>query len=279
MSLAAAYLASFGAAEDPSATLERALEETCVSARRAWPDVEVDLETYVAYLGARAAHDAPPREALAALHADDLYLACACVAGQPAAVTVFESRYLQPARRYVARTDPDLADEVYQLIATDLLVGTGGIPGLARYSGRAAVGTFVRLAAIRKAMYLRRGRKETPVADLQPGVTNDVEVELLKRMYAPEFHSALAAAIASLDQNVRTALKLHFIDGMTLDAIGVIYRVNKSTVSRWIGAARHDLFVHARRLFAERLKMPAAEADSLIELLQSRIDVTLRWFL
>lgn len=280
MSLVTGYLATFAGGGAPSEpALEEELADVVARARAAWPDIHVEAFRFVSYLGARAATDQPPLLALRAMHTDDLYIACACVDRDPAAAVEVERRHLQPARGYIRRSAPDLADDVHMAVAADLLVGQDGAPGIARYSGRGALGAFVRLAAIRRSMHLKRGRKETAVADLEPGVDADVEVELLKRMYAPEFQAAFAVAIASLEPSARAAMKMHFLDGMTLEAIGAIYRVNKSTVSRWITTARRDLFDEARRLFSERLRLPASEVDSLMELLQSRVQLTLSWFL
>lgn len=282
--LSAIFLAAFEGAPAHDARLDAALEHALTEARATWPGFVVSHETYVRYLALRASHDRAPAEALALMHTSDLYLACACVERDPRAVAELDRSHLSQVAVFVQRIDssPAFADDLRQYLSEDLLVGrAGGVPGLSRYSGRGPLAAFVRLAAVRGARYLRRGRRDLPVgqAPRAAPVAGDVELELLKRQHGAAFQSAFASAIAALDPDVRAALKMHFLDGMRLEAIAALYRVNKSTVSRWITRARHDIFAAARRILAEQLALPDAEVDSLMEALQSRLDVTMRWFL
>jgi RNA polymerase sigma-70 factor, ECF subfamily len=284
--LASAFLGSFaGQLPHDLPALEAQLTAALQGARDVWSGIDVDAETFAAYLGQRAVAEQPASVALSQVQSVDLYLACACAMRDQRAILEFERRFLSQVATYVQRLDrsPAFADDVRQHLAEDLLVGRSEAgPGLARYSGRGPLSAFVRLASVRTARYLMRVRRRHvpmgPMAEA-PGSTDDLELELLKRQYAAEFHEAFAAAIAALSPEIRAALKMHFLDGMTMDAIAAMYRVNKSTVSRWITRARHQLFAEARQALAERLDMPAAEIDSLVQLLQSRIQVTLRWFL
>src|SRR5512134_2892984 len=63
------------------------------SGRAAWPDVNVDPVAFGARL--RAILD---DGGLAEVRADDVYLAVACVAGQPAALAAFEQVHVAPVR-------------------------------------------------------------------------------------------------------------------------------------------------------------------------------------
>lgn len=284
--LASAFLAAYGGQPAGDlAAVEAELEQAVRAAREVWAGIDMEPAGFAAYLGARALAEPGALKALAQLEATDLYLAFACVEHRPPAVMEFQRRFLSQVPTYVQRLDrsPAFADDVRQHLAEDLLVGRSDAgPGLARYSGRGPLSAFVRLAAVRTARYLMRTRRRHvpmgPMAEA-PGSTDDLELELLKRQYAAEFHEAFGAAIAALAPEIRAALKMHFLDGMTLDAIAGMYKVNKSTVSRWITRARRDLFAEARKALADRLDMPANEIDSLVQLLQSRIQVTLRWFL
>jgi RNA polymerase sigma-70 factor (ECF subfamily) len=283
--LARAFLGSFAGQVDDAAALETQLGLAVHEARSVWSFVDVHEEVFAEYLGRRAVPEQPALVALAQLQSVDLYLACACSLRNQHAIVEFERRFLSQVPTYVQRLDrsPAFADDVRQHLAEDLLVGRSEAgPGLARYSGRGPLSAFVRLAAVRTARYLMRVRRRVipmgPMAEA-PGAASDLELELLKRQYTAEFHEAFATAIAALSPEVRAALKMHFLDGMTMDAIAAMYRVNKSTVSRWITRARRELFAEARKALAQRLDMPPGEVDSLVRLLQSRIQVTLRWFL
>src|SRR5262245_6697776 len=88
------------AIEDREA-LERCLRDLVATARMSFPTVDIEPEEFVAYVAQRvpASGDDAKREesmldALAALHAGDLYLACGCAKGDPRALEVFEKQFL-----------------------------------------------------------------------------------------------------------------------------------------------------------------------------------------
>ncbi len=93
--LAARPKANRGLSRSALASLETRLAECAAAARAAWPGVELGDDLFAAHLGQRAQSEAE----LAALHAGDLYLACACQHGLPQGLSAFESVFL-------ARIDP-----------------------------------------------------------------------------------------------------------------------------------------------------------------------------
>jgi RNA polymerase sigma-70 factor (ECF subfamily) len=90
------------------APLTEPLDTALELARAAWPALEVPPEEFARYLEARLD---PEADVLARLHVADLYLACACVRGQPAAIAAFVERHLGdvPAQLGRLRLRPDLA--------------------------------------------------------------------------------------------------------------------------------------------------------------------------
>src|SRR5262245_23205825 len=68
-----------------------AIEEAWNAGRAAWPALALDRERFAAYL---VRHDAPAP----AKHSSDLYLAAACLAGDRAALAVFDRELLIAAR-------------------------------------------------------------------------------------------------------------------------------------------------------------------------------------
>src|SRR5207302_5775495 len=122
--------------------------------RAAWPGVELAPDVFAAHLETLKASDA---------HAEDLYLACASARGDTVALRLFDERVLSQVRNYIARIDPSptVADEVTQLLRTQLLVGRDGEPpGIARYSGSGALAGWIRIIAVRQVHRLRRNKSD-----------------------------------------------------------------------------------------------------------------------
>jgi RNA polymerase sigma-70 factor (ECF subfamily) len=107
--------------------------------RAAFADVALDQTTFVRHLERHVGDDAEP----ATLHAGDLYLACACAAGDPRALAHFERLYLTQLGAYVARIDrsADFLDELAQILRARLLLGSLDKPApILGYSGRGPLG-------------------------------------------------------------------------------------------------------------------------------------------
>ncbi|MCL4227840.1 MAG: sigma-70 family RNA polymerase sigma factor [Myxococcales bacterium] len=252
------------------------------AARQAWPAL-AEPPGFVARLA----------EALAGgggaggrVHADDLYLACACAGGDPAALAAFDRAVLPQISGAVRRIDPspDFADEVRQAVRARLLVGDAGEPPrIAGYAGRGPLVAWVRVAAVRLALALRdRRRREAPVAHAGDDVGDlaalDPELALLKARYAGELEEALRRAGQALTERERALLRLAFADGLNVDQVGDVYGVHRATAARWIARARERLFELTRDDLRARLALSPTEFDSVVRLVRSQVELTLTRF-
>jgi RNA polymerase sigma-70 factor (ECF subfamily) len=263
---------------DEALSLKATLSAQVARARAAWPDVALDPETFVSHLGGRIGADLA---ALAGLSVEDLYLACAAGHGDPRAIAALEQRELLRVADYVARIDASstFATDVQQALRERLLFGDGR-PRVLEYGGRGPLGGWIRVAAVRTALNLKRGAKREiplPPSDFAAGA--DPEVDYLKERYRADFKAAFAAALSALDTDGRNVLRLHYLDGLNLDEVGAVYRVHRATVARWIARARTQILEETRRRLQERLGIAASEADSVMGLVQSRLDLTFRGLL
>jgi RNA polymerase sigma-70 factor (ECF subfamily) len=211
---------------------------------------------------------------------DDLYVACACVAGDEQAAVALTRVYAQQVLSYVARTDPSpaFAEEVRAQLWEELLVGKKDAgPGLVRYSGRAPLGAYLRMATVQKVKYLRRGRRpDVPLEQREHGIagpTSDAEMQYIKEKYRTAFQAALESAIRALSPDDQTMLRLYFFDGIGIEAIGKVFGCNKSTISRRIAKVREQLLDESKRWFKENLAIEASEFRSLLAVVQSQIAV------
>jgi RNA polymerase sigma-70 factor (ECF subfamily) len=261
--------------------VENALAEACAAARSAWDTFAVEDAQFVPYIAARVAASATPARSIAELHAADLYLACACVAQVSEALDAFES-YLHGAAKFIRHIDasPAFVDEVTQLVRSRLLVGQEGAPArLTQYGGRGPLSSWVGIAAQRTALSLVRGSharlasNDQVVEDFPVG--SDPELDYLKVRYRNEFRTALSQSIALLPARDRVILRLHVVDHVSHDRIAVMYRVNQSTVTRWIAQARDAIARNTQRILRDRLHIDTAEFESLAALVVSQLDLSL----
>jgi RNA polymerase sigma-70 factor (ECF subfamily) len=250
----------------------------------AWPGVDVTALEYAAYLAEQdAAGDVPP----ASRNGRDLYLACACARSDEAAVAAFDAAYLREIERSVRRVPSfNLSfEELRQMVHQKLFVAEPGArPKITEYSGRGELRTWVRIVATRMALTAAtRGSREVPVematlAHLVGG-SDDPEVAYLKRMYTGEFRAAFEAAFATISPRDRNLLRYAFVEGLTIDGIGALYKVHRATAARWIVKAHGELGAKVKEGLLARLGVDAAEYESILRLLQSQIDLTLERFL
>lgn len=249
-----------------------AIWERC---RARWPDLAVALDAFSRYLADRV-----PGGQLADYCVEDLYLACACVAGDPAAPRAFEADVMPYIDAVLSTWDRTLADEARQRLRAMLLVDHNGRgPLLARYDGRGALRRWVRVVASREAgRTWRADANEIAVDDdalfdlLAP--QGDPVMSAVKQDAAAAFKRAFVSALGELERRERTVLRLHVLDGLTIDEIAPMYSVHRATVARWVAAAKQAVLDRTRRALMRELRLDAGEVDSLIRLVQSRIELT-----
>lgn len=248
-------------------------------ARSLYPDVAVAEAELRTVAEARLALGIPAAE----LAATDLFLAIACARGDAAAVRHFETEHVARIGAWLGAQEKDAAviDEVRQRVRTRALVSRDGEPPrIADYSGRGPLGAWVRVIALREHATIKRdaagdaSRDEDALDTLAKTGELTPELAALRARYQPVLAAAFRTAITGLPPRERTLLRLCYVDGMALDAIGRVYGVNKSTVSRWLATARADVLEAARahvrtrrpaRTFAPRsrpLPTPTSRASS-----------------
>jgi RNA polymerase sigma-70 factor (ECF subfamily) len=223
------------------------------------------------------------------LHAADLYLACACANGAPAAVALFEEAHLarlEVALSGVVVITPEEIDEVRQQLRVKLLVGDPAAarpPLIATYSARGSLASWVRVAAVRQALTLvrdarigaRAGRRAADEGALGAALGADPELDFIQGRYRRDFEIAFAAALLEIADRDRALLRMHVVAGLTLEKIGAIYRVDRSTVSRWLSDARRDLLDRTELQVRDRLGVAPAEFESMARLLTSQLEIDL----
>jgi RNA polymerase sigma-70 factor (ECF subfamily) len=242
----------------------------------AWPGVEVSRAEIAAFVAG---------EETEISEVADVYLACACARGESAALRAFEEHFLAQVPAFVSRLRLSAAevDEVTQALRQRLLMpGTNAPPKIALYRGRGKLGSWVRVAAIREAHTLRREDAKGAAAEAAEDLADQIssvsspELEYMRARYCDAFVEAIREAIAALEPRQRSLLDMHVSGGLNGEEIGAIFGVNRSTVSRWLGAVREELFARTSKILRDRLRLSESEFESVANLLQSQLDVSLR---
>ena len=226
---------------------------------------------------------------VASLHAADLFLACACVHDVPTAVARFEEAHLArlgSALAGVVVVTPEEIDEVRQQLRVKLLVGDAAAarpPLVASYSGRGSLASWVRVAAVRQALTLARdarigvrvGRRAAAEGALGAALIVDPELDFIKGRYRRDFEASFAAALLEITDRARALLRMHVVAGLTLEKIGAIYHVDRSTDSRWLADGRRELLDRTERGLRDRIGVAPAEFESMARLLTSQLEIDL----
>ncbi len=253
------------------------------AAHARWPSDWLSDDVFIEHLRGRIAGDDDPAATLSRLAVADLYLACACARGVAAAVETFARTILREVEAHVARFDrsPAFADEVRQELAARLLVAAPGArPKLDDYAGSAPLSAWVRVAAVRTALNLRRRKAfSTEIADdkaiAEHAASGSVEVEHIRQRYRVPFETAIGKALGTLSTRDRTLLRLRIVESMEVEAIATMYGVHRTTVTRWVGACADRLLVETRRFLRDDFGLAIAEIDSLAGLVRSQLHLSL----
>ncbi|HEX8437175.1 sigma-70 family RNA polymerase sigma factor [Archangium sp.] len=285
--LVATFLAhARGRIEAPAeaAALEGLLHRVWEEVHAQWPGVELPVERFMRHLAERlpeAGSEGQLASRLERLSLSELYLACACVQGIAAATEAFDKHYLAklPGLLGYLRQPAAILDEVCQLTRVKLLVHTPErAPRLNDYTGQGALLSWVRIAAVRIA--LRVSASDKPASD--EGVVEvleslpapgDVELDLIRRRHHAEFRQAVREAFTALSVDERHLLRLHAVDQLSTTELGALFRVNQSTVSRWLKSARQTVFNETRRRLQERLGLSARDFQSFLGALDSQLEL------
>jgi RNA polymerase sigma-70 factor (ECF subfamily) len=242
--------------------------------RAAWPAVLLDRRRFEARL-AELGGDAR--------YAEDLYLATACAASLPAALAAFERAFLVDVPLFIARIDssPQVVADLQQALREHLLVApVGQRPRIAEYSGRGPLRGWLRVTAVRKLHHLRRHDKptaalESVALDQLTASGPDPERALMEARHRRDFEQALRSALQALTSLDRALLRLHVVDGRSIDELCLMHGVHRATVARRLQRLKQRIFDDAIELVGLRLNINADETESLLDAVRSHIDVSL----
>jgi RNA polymerase sigma-70 factor (ECF subfamily) len=256
--------------------LGRLLTELYDGAAKTWPDVTLPREVFLPYLAARLDTTRAIPEALAGVHAADLYLACACADGDARALALFETHYFPEVDIALARSR-DARDDLKQVLRERLFVGTPR--KIADYSGRGGLRNWLRVAALRTHLnFVARQPREVSADEALLDVackTGDPELKILKEQFSGELKAAFAEAAAALPARDHNLLRYALVEGLGIDQVSALYGVHRATAARWLIRARRTLIAEVRSRLGARMQPEGGSFDSILALVDSGLELSL----
>lgn len=290
MRLLPEYLRCFTEALSPASAaamadveLQRALLAVLHRTSARWPQLALEATDFLPYLAQRLVFDDSLTAALASTHVEDLYLACACERRLDGAIASFDAEYQTIMKMALSRMQNigDIEDEVRQRVHQRLFVASGNTPArIASYQGRGPLKAWVRATTIREAIAIFRESKPNlsapeDVLSALPDLADDPEMHYLKGLYRQSFKSAFEASFAMLSARDRTLLRYKYCDNTSLDDLGLLYRVHRATVARWLVTIRETLLTDTRARMLDELGTSNSELDSIMRVIQSQLDASI----
>ena len=239
-------------------------------AQAQWPDLTFDFavfERYAERIGVDDVH--------LSAHGLDLLLVSSVLDGRDQALRVFD-KLLASVIVVVGRIDPARAfiDDVGQELRVKLL--TGVEPKLWGYGAVGPLGEWLRVAALRTALNLKRSDRLLPTDDVPvAAVLDGFDDAQMKQFYLQELNGAIESGFRKLTVRERTLLRLHFVDGLNIERIGIMYGVHRATVARWLVTIRERLFEELRAHLASTHGLNDTDVRSLYRRMQQDVHVTI----
>jgi RNA polymerase sigma-70 factor (ECF subfamily) len=225
-------------------------------------------------------------QSVAQLAVTDLHLAFRCLAGDARAIVELTLR-LRPvtatAMRRAGLAGAQNEDALQNFFERLLVAGPTRRPKLEQYQGRSELEHWVRVAATRFALDALRGRDANgPLPEEHPeatGALGNPEIAYFEQLYGPQLKEALTRAFAQLSAKERTLLRQHYFDRLSLEAIGRMENVHRTTVARWLTSAEEAIFTSVRRGLRDQLGCGERTLEDILASLRDHVDLSLHRFL
>lgn len=259
--------------------LEGALARLVAKGQATWTSIPLAQEDFAAFLGRCLPEQAAAD--LASLRGDELWLVCAFGRGIPGASEALEQHYLEREAAALSRlgAPPSMIEDILQEIRGRLVEMQTQEADRRAYAGRGSLGGWLRVAAVR-VMNRRRARRarelmvgSAPALVASPD--HDPEMALLLKTSKAALTAAFQEALASLPPRDRSVLRYHFVEGLSIDALGALYRVHRSTAARWIERASRALSERTCDTLRKSISINEESFQRFVGLIESQIGIEL----
>jgi RNA polymerase sigma-70 factor (ECF subfamily) len=248
------------------------IESTLKGAAERWRWLQIGAAAFEAHLLRLGVTDASIGS-----YGADLALAFACSRGTSNAIDEIEKelhRQSAAARKRFA-LDDDAFGEVLQAVRMKLL--SAPTPRIASYAGTGPLGAWLRMVVVRAAFdHVRRhmAEEELPLERLANStLAPDEALEGARQV--PRLHESLEATLSALSVDDRMLLKLHYLDGVSLDRLSAIMQLHRATVARRIATLRRQVVAEVGRRLGSRFGTHPSEFRSMWRTFGRHLQVTL----
>lgn len=210
----------------------------------------------------------------------DFYLACAAGHGSAKAIAIIDERFvrrLEARIRHMGSTPATISD-VLQAIRERLFAGSR--PRLRAYNAAGPLEQWIKVVGHRIAIDLHRAQSSADAREVllerdAPAPNADASSSLAKHELKKAFEDALKTELTALKRRDRAVLRLHVIEGVSIEKIAAAYGVHRVTVARWIWTAGEIVVEGIRRHFKSRYGIVPNECDSIVQLVRSNLSLDL----
>ncbi len=243
-------------------------------------DERLPVEGFASHLGRVLELEATP-SALAELQIEDLATALLAATGQARAIERMEREIFREVPSFVRRIDasPSFGEEIQQAVRIRLIMpNEAGRTRLLDYKGKGPLGGWVRVTAIRLALNLKNAsRREGEFDEFKDVPVNfsSLDGRIVRAQLAAPAKLAISEALGSLEPELRASLRLYYGQGLSIDQVGELLGVHRATAARWIQKARERMESDIKRRLTEKLGTRPGEIGPLLELLTSRMDISI----
>ncbi|HWO09293.1 MAG TPA: sigma-70 family RNA polymerase sigma factor [Polyangiaceae bacterium] len=198
----------------------------------------------------------------------------ACSQGCESACRALEARYFSALRAFLGAFDArqEVVDELLQRVRFRLLVGPN--PRIRTYRGKGSLQAWLRKVAqavavdalrtnIGRERQTQRVEQDAAYAELvhsAPPPPPDEHAD--RERYGQAVLHALSQAMHALSSDRRRLLYNYYVAGMSIDQLGSLYRIDRSTAARRVGRVVQELQRTLRGELVRRLgSLTAGELD------------------
>ncbi|HEY4058360.1 MAG TPA: sigma-70 family RNA polymerase sigma factor [Kofleriaceae bacterium] len=197
---------------------------------------------------------------------DEVALAWAAGLGSERAMAEIEPMFVAAGRHLRARGHaPDVAVEAAQSARVALLTGE---PAIFKFSGRGALGAFVRVVCVRHALqHVRHAKRDDVFEQLTTSaLETGPELDLLRNTYREQVTRAMVSAWAQLAKHDRFILSLHLHAKHSVSQIANVYGIHRVNAARRLAGARTALVRATRDVLRSELRVSPATVSSVLRL-------------
>ena len=178
--------------------------------------------------------------------------------GDAEAIRIIDERFVarMPVRLRRLGSKPEAIADVLQTVRERLFAGAE--PRIRTYDARGPLEQWIKVVAMRTAIDMHRNAEAAPRAesawlDILSTVCPDTTTLLARAECKARLEAAIREEVATLPPREKAVLRLHVVEGVSVEKIALSYGVHRVTVARWIWTAGETLLDGLQRRFRDSL--------------------------